>query len=68
MNDSDAERKQVADALRARQSLAADAQPGDVDFGAHGGSGLRFGHTDEAASADEQALIDDDDELGDDKS
>ncbi|CAN5385816.1 hypothetical protein BH09ACT4_BH09ACT4_24340 [soil metagenome] len=61
-------RDEVADAIRARQSLANDAQPGDEDLSAQGlSSGERFGGTDDPASDDEQALDDDDVELtGDD--
>ena len=58
---SDDDRDEVADAIRARQSLANDAQPGDADVNAQNiSSGLRFGVTDEPESADEDALDDDD--------
>ena len=58
---TDDKRDEVADAIRARQSLANDANPGDADINATGiSSGLRFGQTDEPADSDEAALDDDD--------
>ncbi|MEO8261023.1 MAG: hypothetical protein ABI566_00525 [Pseudolysinimonas sp.] len=63
MTDDD-KRDEAADAIRARQSLANDANPGDADINSTGiSSGLRFGHTDEPEDADEAALDDDDVEL-----
>lgn len=58
---TDDKRDEVADALRARESLANDANPGDADINATNvSSGLRFGQTDEPADAAEAALDDDD--------
>jgi hypothetical protein len=66
MTDDD-KRDEVADAIRARQSLEADAQPGDSDISAQGlSSGLRFGTTDDPLTEDEDALDDDDVERGND--
>jgi hypothetical protein len=63
-NDNDHDRDEVADAIRARQSLAGDSQPGEEDLSAQGlSSGLRFGGTDDPLSEDEEALDDDDVEL-----
>ena len=60
---SDDKRDEVADALRARQSLENDAH-GDVDFSAQGfTSGERFTGSDDPETADEEALDDDDVEL-----
>jgi hypothetical protein len=57
-------RDEVADAIRARESLEGDSQPGDEDLSSQGlTSGLRFGGTDDPLSEDEQALDDDDVEL-----
>jgi hypothetical protein len=58
---TDDNRDEVADAIRARQSLAGDAHPGDADVNAQNiSSGLRFGTSDEPATDDEAALDDDD--------
>ena len=67
MTDND--RDEVADALRARQSLAGDVHPGDEDFNVETlGSGLRSPESDDFTSEDEAALDDDDVELtGDDE-
>ena len=57
---TDDKRDEVADALRARQSLENDAH-GDVDFSAQGfTSGERFTGSDDPEQADEVALDDDD--------
>jgi hypothetical protein len=66
MSDHDDDkREEVADAIRARQSLENDAQPGDEDLSAQGlSSGLRFGVTDDPLTPDEDALDDDDVEVG----
>jgi len=59
--DRESERDAVADALRARESLRGDPQPGDEDLTSQGlTSGLRFGTSDEQPDAAEDALDDDD--------
>lgn len=65
---TDDKRDEVADAIRARQSLQNDADPGDGDLNAANiSSGLNYAAGDDIESADEQALDDDDVELtGDD--
>jgi len=60
MTDSDDKRDEVADALRARQSLENDAH-GDVDFSAQGfTSGERFVGSDDPENAAETSLDEDD--------
>jgi hypothetical protein len=60
MTDDD-KRDEVADAIRARQSLADDAHPGSADINATGiSSGLEFDGTDDPENAAEAALGDDD--------
>jgi hypothetical protein len=57
-------RDEVADAIRARQSLENDAQGTDEDFSAQGlGSGIRFGAADDPLPDEDVALDDDDVEL-----
>lgn len=65
---TDDKRDEVADAIRARQSLQHDAHPGSGDLNAANiSSGLNFGGSDYPENAAEQALDDDDVELtGDD--
>ena len=62
---SDDQRDEIADAIRARQSLAADAQPGDADINAQNiSSGLRFGTSDEPLDDAEAAIADEEPEQG----
>ena len=56
---TDDKRDEVADALRARQSLENDAH-GDVDVTSLGTSGLRFTGSDDPEDAAEAALDEDD--------
>jgi hypothetical protein len=65
---TDDKRDEVADAIRARQSLQNDGDPGDGDLNATNiSSGLHYADGDDIESVDEQALDDDDLELtGDD--
>jgi hypothetical protein len=61
MSDNQSDRDEVADAIRARQSLEGDADPGDVLTGHPFTTGERLGALGDFEKTDADEALDDDD-------